>query len=619
MEKLFSNLRILIAYLDAEFNFIRVNDAYAQAGGHDPEYFIGKNHFDLYPYQENERIFRQVVKSGEPYTVYAKPFEYPDQPERGVTYWDWTLQPLKDMKGKVEGLILSLLDVTARERALKDYMRLVAAIENAKEGIFIADNQNIIRYVNPAFLQSLGLRKAGLIVKKTERILVNHYNKKIYNNILRSLTEGITWSGQYRKKKKKNIFTDFAITTYPVKDSKGNITGYAVIERDITEELKLQKQIQQKYKMEALGTLAGGVAHDFNNILMPIIVNTEMALWNMLEESPVRDYLKLSLDAAKRGRELVHQIISFSRPTSQKKEPIRISPVIRQALQLLKSTLPSNIKINQYIRSESGMVLANPSQIYQVLINLCSNAADAMGKRGGELGVRLEKVHLDNDGAEEKPDLKTNDYFKLTVSDTGCGMNEEIMDRMFDPFFSTKTKGNKTGMGLAVVHGIIKDNGGFINVQSEEGEGTVFEVFLPQVETSFKEVKKEKRQMQGGDERILLVDDDEAILQSLRRALEHLGYRVITKKNGNSALRAFTAQPKSFDLIITDQIMAGILGSDLSQKILSIRPDIPIILCTGYVDKINKKKARDIGIQEFVLKPVNVNEIAQTIRHVLDK
>lgn len=609
----------MIAYLDPEFNFIKVNNAYASASGHDKEFFKRKNYFNIYPSDENERIFRQVVESGEPYIAFAKPFEYPNQPELGTIYCDWNLQPLKDVNGRVESLILSLIDVTVREKVLKEHLQLVAAIENAKEGIFIADNQSIIRYVNPAFLQSLGLKKEELIGEKSDMVLTRQYNKQIYSEVLRSLTEGITWSGQYRKKGKKGTYDVLSITTYPIRGAKGNITGYSVIERDITRESRLQKQIQQKHKMEALGTLAGGVAHDFNNILMPIIVNTEMALLDMPEDSPVRNYLELSLDAAERGRELVNLIISFSRPTSQEKEPIKISSVIREALKLLKSTLPSNIKINQDIHTQSDVVLANSSQIYQILINLCSNAADAIGKRGGALRVGLEEVLMDNDRREEKPDLKTKNYIKLTVSDTGCGMNEEVMDRMFDPFFSTKNKGKRAGMGLAVVHGIVKSHEGFINVLSEEGEGTVFEVFLPQVKVDSKKVRKRIEQLPGGDERILLVDDDEAILQSLRKVLEHLGYGVITKKNGKAALEEFSSQPKSFDLIITDQIMPGLLGSDLSQKILSIRPDVPIILCTGYYDKIDKEKARGIGIQEFILKPVNIYEIAQAIRRVLDK
>jgi signal transduction histidine kinase len=458
-----------------------------------------------------------------------------------------------------------------------------------------------------------------LIGKKSDIFLIDHYNKQICSDVWRSFTEGITWRGQYRKKRKKGAYADLVITSYPIKDANGTITGYTVIERDITRESKLQKQIQQKHKMEALGTLSGGVAHDFSNILMPIIVNTEMALLDMPEDSPVRDYLESSLNAAKRGKGLVHQIISFSRSTSQEKEPIKISSVIREALRLLNSTLPSNIKIKQHIRSESGVVLGNPSQIYQLFINLCSNAADAMEKTGGALRVGLEIVLLNDNRREEKFDLKTKDFIKLTVSDTGCGMNEEVIDRIFDPFFSTKEKGKRTGMGLSVVHGIVKNHGGFIDVQSEEGEGTVFEVFLPLAKSEFKEAKKEIAELPRGNERVLVVDDDETVLQSLQKVLERLGYQVITQKDGKTALKIFSTRPESFDLIIADQIMPEILGSDLSKEVLSIRPDVPIILCTGYDDKIDKEKVKDIGIREFLLKPVDIHEIAQIVRHVLDK
>jgi PAS domain S-box-containing protein len=618
LEKIFSCLQIHIAYLDPEFNFVRVNASYAQVAGHNPEFFIGKNHFDLYPDEENEKIFRNVLKSGESYTAFAKPFEYLEQPEVGVTYWDWNLQSLKDEKGNVEGLILSLVDVTAREKALEDYGRLAAAIENTEEHIIIVDNQSIIRYGSPAFLNSLGLKKEELVGKKSDVFLIGQYSKQIYDEMWSSIDKGLVWSGQYRKKREKGVYTDFAITAYPMKDEKGNIRNFTVIERDTTEESKFQKKIQQKHKMEALGTLAGGVAHDFNNILMPIIVNTEIALRDMDEANPVRDYLKLALDAAKRGRELVHQIISFSRPTPQEKETVEIASSVKETLKLLSSTLPTNIKIRQHIRTEFSSVLANPAQIYQILINLCRNAADAVGQKGGEIIVRVEDVCLDKDFNEKDPDLETNPYIKLAVSDTGCGMSEEVMDRIFDPFFSLKDKGARAGMGLTVVHGIVKDHGGFIKVRSAEGEGTVFEVFFPRVKVDSHEKKKEKVTLPEGDERILLIDDDETILQSLYNILGSLGYEVTTKSEGEAALKAFRAHPDSFDLIITDQVMPGTLGSDLSQEILSTRADIPIILFTGYDDRIDQEKIKEIGIKKLVLKPLNIFEIAQTVRQVLD-
>jgi len=619
LEKIFSSLHIHIAYLDPEFRFIRVNDAYADSAGNDKDFFVGKNHFDLFPDEENEKIFRQVVESGKAFTAYARPFEYPDRPEAGVTYWDWNLQPLKDTKGKVEGLILSLIDVSAREKALGDYGRLMAAIENAYERFFIIDNRNIIRYVNPAFLRSRGLKKEDLIGKKSDAFLIDQYNEHIYKDIHGAIKKGLVWNGLYRKKLEKGIYNDLSITAYPIKDDKGIISDYTVLERDTTEEMKAQKEIRQKYKMEALGTLAGGIAHDFNNILMPIIVNIEVVLRNMAEKNPLRDNLKLSLDAANRGRELVQQIISYSRPAPRKKEPVKIFPVVEEVLQFLKSTLPSNIKIKLDIGSKTSSVMADPTQIFQVLINLCKNSEDALGEKGGEICVKLENVQLEDASRESVWDPKKKEYIKLAVSDTGCGMGPKVMDKIFDPFFSLKNKGNRSGMGLAVVHGIVKDHGGFINVDSTEGEGTVFELFFPRVEMGDHDSEEEDVRLPYGNEHILLIDDDLTILQSLRNILESLGYEITTKTDGKAALELFRSHPESFDLIITDQIMPEILGSDLSKEVLSTRPDIPIILFTGYDDKIDVEKAKEIGIQEFLFKPLNTHEIAQAVRRALNK
>jgi PAS domain S-box-containing protein len=608
----------MIAYLDTAFNFIRVNKAYARAGGHEPEFFIGKNHFDLYPHPENERIFRQVVKAGEPYTAFGKPFEYPERPEMGVTYWDWNLQPVFDDKAKVEGLILSLIDVTARERAQQEYLRLAAAIENAREGVLILDKERNIRYVNPAFAHALGFTKEELIGKKSDMLIMGQSDEQFFNEIQETISRGETWNGPYKRQKRDGSTFDIDMTVYPIRDGSGNVTDYVVVERDVTRERRLQRRVQHIQKMEALGTLAGGVAHDFNNILMPILVNTEMAFWDIPEDSPVRNYLKLSLDAAERGRELVKQITAFSRPSPEEKEPIKLAPVIKEALRFLKSTLPSNFKIYQNIRSESGAVLANATQIYQVLVNLCNNASHALGRKGGKVRVELAEVRLDGAVLERNPDLKNKECVRLSVSDTGCGMSEEVIEKIFDPFFTTKKRAEGTGMGLAVVHGIVKNHGGSIEVHSKEGEGTTFEVFFPQVRERLQKESRREKHIKGGREHILLVDDEAAVLQSLQQVLKHFGYRVTAEENGKKALKTFKDQSKSFDLVITDQIMPGLLGTDLSRKILSLRPDIPIVLCTGYGDTIDREKAQKMGIRGFFFKPARAAEIAQTIRQILD-
>ena len=509
--------------------------------------------------------------------------------------------------------------MTAKERILKEYTRLAAAIENAKEGILIQDRERTILYANTSFLRTSGYTKEELIGKKASMLRSDQYNEQFHTDIIKVISQGKEWRGIYRRQRKDKTYYDVDMTINPLQDRQGNISEYVIVERDITDDLKLQQRIRQLQKMEALGNLAAGVAHDFNNILMPIIVNTEMALWDVPKDSATYAYLKLSLEAAEKGRELVKQIVAFSRPSYQEKKPIKIGPVIEEALHLMKSTLPSRIRITQNIEAKYGTVLADPSQIHQVLINLFSNAAHAMGAKRGELKVELRNVLLDIEELVKYPELKPGNYLKLTVSDTGCGMSEEVMENIFDPFFTTKNRGKGAGMGLSVVHSIIKNHGGVIDVHSELGKGTTFNILLPLIEKDSIEERSTGQQVPRGNERILLVDDEEAVLNSFQRVLTRLGYDVIGKKDGAKALKAFRARPKAFDLVITDQIMSGLSGTELARKILDIRPNIPIMLCTGFSNKINRQKLRRMGIRELILKPFTTGEIAQTIRRILDQ
>ena len=616
-EKAFSSLHIHIAYLDAEFNFIRVNDAYAKAAGHDPDYFVGKNHFNLYPHEENKTIFQKVLETGKPYTTFAKPFEYPDRPELGITYWDWNLQPIKDNRGKVGGLLLSLNDVTVREKTLRSYARLATAIENATEGILIFDKERKILYVNPSFLRISGFRKEELTGANTSLLRSDLYEEKFHDEIFDFISQGKVWKGPYKRQRKDKTYYDVEMTIFPMRDNKGRVTEYVMIERDITEDLKLQQRIRQIQKMEALGTLAAGVAHDFNNILMPIIVNTEMAMRNLAKNSAIDKYLKLSLDAAEKGRELVKQITTFGRPSHHEAKPVKIGPIIEQTIQLLQSTVPSNIRITVDIQNVSDFVLADPGQIHQVLLNLFSNAVYAMKDTGGELRVELDNVLLDEAEMKKYPSLRSQNCLKLKVSDTGCGISEENMEKIFDPFFTTKSRGEGSGMGLSVLHGIIKSSGGDVEVHSECGKGTTFEIFIPLIhERELEKIVKE-RKVQGGYERILLVDDEYFSLKSLEYVLEHLGYEVTAKKSGIEALEMFRAKPGDFDLVITDQVMPEISGLDMSRKILEVRPEIPIVICTGFSDRLTKNKIKKFGIREVLYKPFKMAEIAKIIRRVM--
>jgi CheY-like chemotaxis protein len=371
--------------------------------------------------------------------------------------------------------------------------------------------------------------------------------------------------------------------------------------------------------MEALGTLAGGIAHDFNNILMPILINAEMALLDEPEGSPTSKQLKLVLEAANRGKDLVKQIITFSRQKDQEKTIIKVNPIIKEALKFLRASIPKNIEIVDHIEAESALALADATQIHQVLMNLCSNAAYAMREKGGVLGVRLTEIDVDPDLAVKHIDLKPGPYLRLMVSDTGHGMTSEILEKAFDPFFTTKAPGEGTGMGLAVVHGIVKNHGGAITVYSELGRGTTFNVFLPRLKGGQEARANALESLPTGKERILFIDDEEIQIRSVLPMLERLGYQVVGQTDPKKALEIFHNRPESFDLVMTDQTMPSLTGEKLTAKLLRLRPDIPVILCTGFSETIDEEKAKAMGIRAFLLKPFSVKEIAETIRRVLDK
>ena len=628
LEKVFSSVDLAIAYMDKDFNFIRVNRVYAEADGRKPEFFAGKNHFSLYPNEKNERIFRRVVKTGKPYSVYAKPFEYPLHPERGITYWDWSLQPVKGPDGGVEAVVLSLVDVTERIRAeesvRKNEALLRTVFETLPVGVWLADKEGRIIHGNPAGQKIWGGAKyvgidqfdeykgwwadTGKQIEPEEWAVTRAVRKGEI-----SLNEEIEiecFDGSHK------IIHNSAV---PIRDDTQEIIGAFVVNEDITERRRAEKNLRQIQKMEALGTLAGGIAHDFNNILMPITINAEMALFDVSEKSTMHEQLQQILGAAKRGKELVKQVITFSRQQEQKKINTEIGPIIRETIKFLRSSLPKNIEIREKIETEKDTIHADPTQIHQVLMNLCSNAGYSMRENGGVLEVSLANIDADPGLIARYPDLKPGSYVKLTVSDTGCGMAQDVMERIFDPFFTTKKPGEGTGMGLSVVHGIVKNHNGVITVYSELGRGSVFHVFLPQVQGEIKTEDKMAVSIPTGKERILLIEDEPVQLHSVQRMLERLGYDVVARADSADALDTFRTAPQAFDLIITDQTMPKMTGEKLSEYVLGIRPDMPIILCTGFSELIDGDRAKTMGISEFVMKPFMVKEIAEIIRRVLER
>lgn len=508
LEKVFSTTHFLLAYMDKGFNFLRVNKAYAEAGGQSPDFFVGKNHFDLYPDEENKTIFQQVTESGQSYSALAKPFTYPDNPDKGVTYWDFSLNPIVDERHNVEGVLLTLLDVTK--------------------------------------------------AKKAEE-----------------------------------------------------------------ERAALEIQLRQVHKMEAIGTLTGGIAHDFNNILTIILGNAELAKFNISERRAAEKNIDQILNAANRAKDLIRRLLTFSRQEKGEKRPAVLCALVEESMKTIAPTVPTSVKLAVNVpselrnRTDGLMINADPTQIHQLLMNLCINAVDAMDEVG-TLTISVDEVTATDESPARCAGLFPGTYEYLLVSDTGHGMSKDLLDKIFDPFFTTKEAGKGTGLGLSVVQGIIENHDGHMFVESEPGKGTSFHIYFPGVCAKKPGARLDERSPPPtGMERLLIVDDEKMVAEVGKSMLEKLGYSVTMHTESNEALELFKSDPNKFDLVITDQTMPNLSGYEMAKKMLEVRPDIPIILCTGYSSKVDRTKAMHIGIREFAMKPLDIMELAFLIRKVL--
>jgi signal transduction histidine kinase/ActR/RegA family two-component response regulator len=397
----------------------------------------------------------------------------------------------------------------------------------------------------------------------------------------------------------------------------------SILEKKVEERTKAlarsENQLQQMMKLQAIGTLAGGIAHDFNNILFPIVGYTELTMDEFPEESQTRKNLEEVLKAANRAKKLVQQILTFSRQNSQERKPMRVQTLIKEALKLLRATIPSSIEIHSSVDEVCGLIKGDPTQIHQVIMNLSTNAYHALQETGGKLEVSLKEINLSYEESLQRVGIKVGRHLELTVKDNGHGMPPQVLERIFDPYYTTKKQGKGTGLGLSVTHGIIKNHGGDISVSSQPGVGSTFSVYLPIIDDVDVEIEPaETASATNGNERILLIDDEAQIIDIERRILERLGYKVTSKTDSEEALEEFSARPELFDLVITDMTMPKITGDRLARRLMDINPQIPVIMCTGFNEAITEEKALAMGINKFVMKPIIKDELAYAIRTVLD-
>lgn len=369
--------------------------------------------------------------------------------------------------------------------------------------------------------------------------------------------------------------------------------------------------------MESIGTLAGGIAHDFNNILSSVIGYTELALDAVDKETPIADDLHEVYSAGLRAKDLVQQILTFARQSDEKLKPIQVNIIIKEVLKFIRSAIPTTIEIKQNIESDS-LVMGNSTQIHRIVMNLCTNAAHAMENEGGTLEILLKDITLDRAVRRGTSHLQPGNYIEIKVSDTGDGIDPQVIDKIFDPYFTTKKPGDGTGMGLAMVHGIVETYGGKIFVESRLGKGTIFTIYLPVARGNKDHQQYKAEELPTGKERILFVDDEAPIAKMVGRVLNQLGYSVTTRTSSIEALELFRSKPGEFDLVISDVTMPKMTGDQLTQKLIDIRPDIPVILCTGYSKNLSEERASEIGIKAFAYKPIVKEDLAKTVRDVLD-
>ena len=601
--------------LNPEFKTIEVNQALCKMLGYSQHEIIGKTPFDFVDDENRKILIEQASKI--PDTTHRS-YEITLKKKNGQDlHICFNATTLRDKSGAVQSSFAFVTDITQRKKSEKERNRLSVAIEQASESVFITDRHGTIQYVNPAFERVTGYSRKDAIRQNPRILKSGKQDALFYKQMWDTLAHGHAWKGHFINRKKDGSLYEADATISPILDKSGNITHFVSIKRDVTREIELEKQLIQAQKMESIGTLAGGIAHEFNNILSIILGNAEVALDDVPDNSLAKECLDEIRTASLRASEVVRQILSFARKSLAEQNSIRISPIIKDSLRLLRASIPTTIEISQDISCEFDTVLAEPTQISQVVMNLCTNAAHAMGEHGGVLKVILKNVEFENQDAGLN--LKSGRYVKLTVSDTGHGITPKIIDRIFDPYFTTKEIGKGTGLGLAVIHGIVKSYDGTITVTSEPGKGTVFEVLLPVIEAETQLKVEKSGILPTGTERILFVDDEQSLVKVARRILERLGYEVETKINPVEALELFRSRPDRFDLVITDMTMPQMTGKRLVKEILNIRADMPIILCTGYHEKISEEKAMELGIKAFVTKPFVTHNFALTVRKVLDE
>ncbi len=511
-------------------------------------------------------------------------------------------------------------DITERKRVEESHARLALAVEQAAETIVITDTKGTILYVNPAFERTTGYTRAEALGQNPRVLKSGQHDAEYYQRMWAVLQQGEIWSGHLINRRKDGTLYEEEATISPIRDPGGTIVNFVAVKRDVTREVQLESQFRQTQKMESIGTLAGGIAHDFNNILAAMFGYSYLLQQDTEGNAPAQESIAEILTAANRAKELVQQILTFSRQREQKREVIRLDVVVKEATKFLRASLPAQIKIELKLAADTPAVLADPTQIYQVTMNLATNALHALEGRSGLISVRLAAFQPDVEFIQAHPELRPIAYARLTVADTGQGMSAKTLERIFEPFFTTKPIGQGTGLGLAVVHGIVQSHAGAITVESEVGQGTTFNLYFPAQTTADAGSEPALGLVATGQgQHILLLDDEPKLTAAFQRLLERLRYRVTSSNNPREAIAWFQENPAAFDLVITDLTMPEINGLEVARTLHALRPEVPILLLSGHAPELNREKLRAAGIGELLEKPVALPALADALQRALVK
>ncbi|QYY36541.1 PAS domain S-box protein [Ruficoccus sp. ZRK36] len=536
-------------------------------------------------------------------------------------------QALHDNEGRLTQVLGNVWDIDERWRSEERLRLFQRLINQSPSSVVVTDPQGNVEYVNDTFCRITGYSREEALGENPRLLKSNRMDPKHYSQMWKAITNGREWQGEFLNKKKNGEYYWERAIIFPIKGRNGAITHFAGAKEDITElkenEIKreeLNKQVLQLQRMETIGTLAGGIAHDFNNLLGAIRGWTELAQRHVEGNDNAREDLRHVLVATKRARALVEQILTFSRESIGNMIPIDPAMVANEAMNMLRSIIPTTIIINKDIPQGLGQIKADPSQFHQIIFNLCTNASQAMGDKGGELQVSLSHCEVPHSNPDSPSKFPGGSCLCLKVSDTGPGIPKEHLNRIFEPFFTTKPVGEGTGLGLSVVHGIVASHQGDITVQSELGEGTTFQLYFPCIKEGPAEdqLPEVEEKPQGGSERILLVDDEREIINVMQRHLTFLGYDVTIFSESPEAEKAFLSAPDDFDILVTDQVMPNLTGLELIEKIRTVRPDFPAVIMTGFSRTVSPERMEMLKRSSVIMKPYSLTDLTKTIRSLLE-